>query len=166
MSASSSFYMLGRRRKERSFKYKMRLIINYYTPTADNAASKARRHFDFGEKSPLLTTDRLQVVKAIAQNSVAFRGSKLCENVFEILANNKHFLQQENVQQGVCKSEENLENLVSRLKLDYIPNILPQTRCPAKFAFRLQRGSKLAKSAIFCIFFGFSNITTELFILQ
>ena len=53
-----------------------------------------------------------------------------------------------------------------QVKLDYIPNILPQTGCLAKFAFRLQRASKLAKSAIFRIFFGFSNITAELFILQ
>ena len=52
------------------------------------------------------------------------------------------------------------------MKLDYIPDILPQTGCPAKFAFRLQRGSKLAKSAIFRIFFGFSNITAELLILH
>ena len=56
--------------------------------------------------------------------------------------------------------------ILLQVKLDYIPNILPQTGCPAKLSFRLQRGSKLAKSAIFRIFFGFSNITTELFILQ
>ena len=49
--------------------------------------------------------------------------------------------------------------ILLQMKLDYILNILPQTGCPAKFAFRLQRGSKLAKSAIFRIFFGFSNIT-------
>ena len=40
-----------------------------------------------------------------------------------------------------------------QVKLDYIPNILPQTGCLAKFAFRLQRRSKWAKSAIFAIFF-------------
>ena len=37
-------------------------------------------------------------------------------------------------------------------ELDHIPNILPQTGCPEKFAFRIQRGSKWAKSAIFAIF--------------
>ena len=39
--------------------------------------------------------------------------------------------------------------LLLQKKLNYIPNILRQTGCPTKFAFRLQRGSKLAKSAIF-----------------
>ena len=42
-----------------------------------------------------------------------------------------------------------------QVKLDYIPNILLKTRCPAKLAFRLQRGSKLPNSAIFRIFFRF-----------
>ena len=53
-----------------------------------------------------------------------------------------------------------------QVKLDHIPNILPQTGCPSKFAFKPQRGSKWAKSAIFAIFFGFSNIPAELFILE
>ena len=53
-----------------------------------------------------------------------------------------------------------------QVKLDDIPNILPQTGCPAKLAFRLQRGPKWAKSAIFAIFFGFSNIPAELLILE
>ena len=53
-----------------------------------------------------------------------------------------------------------------QMELDYIPNILSQTGCPEKFAFRLQRGSKWAKSAIFSIFFGFSSIPAELFILE
>ena len=54
-----------------------------------------------------------------------------------------------------------------QVKLDYIPNILPQTGCLAKFAFRLQRRSKWAKSAIFAIFFFvFSNMPAELFILE
>ena len=57
-------------------------------------------------------------------------------------------------------SEENL------VKLDYIPNILQQIGCPAKLAFRLQRGPKLAKSAIFAIFFGFSNKPAELLTLE
>merc|ERR1711867_206155 len=56
--------------------------------------------------------------------------------------------------------------ILSQVKLDYIPNILPQTGCPAKFLFRLQRGSKWAKSAIFPIFFGFSNIPAKLLILE
>ena len=64
-----------------------------------------------------------------------------------LLYNNKHFLKQE----------------ILQVKLDYMLNILLQTGCPAKFAFRLQRSSKLAKSAIFRFF---SNITAELFILQ
>ena len=33
--------------------------------------------------------------------------------------------------------------------LDFMSESLPETGCPAKFAFRLQRGSKWAKSAIF-----------------
>ena len=36
----------------------------------------------------------------------------------------------------------------------------------AKLVFRLQRGSNWAKLAIFAIFFGFSNITSKLFILE
>ena len=56
--------------------------------------------------------------------------------------------------------------LLLQVKLDYIPNILPQTGCPAKFAFRLQRGTKWAKSAIFAIFPGFSYIPAELFIVE
>ena len=75
-------------------------------------------------------------------------------------------------QRELVKSWEGLEPakqpqlILSQVKLDYIPNILLQTGCPAKFAFRLQRGSKLAKSAIFSIFFGFSIIPAELFTLQ
>ena len=46
-------------------------------------------------------------------------------------------------------------------------NILPQAQCSAKLAFRLQRGSeKGAKSAIFGIFFDFSNVNAKLFILE
>ena len=56
--------------------------------------------------------------------------------------------------------------ILLHVKLDHIPNILPQTGCPAKFAFRLQSGSKWAKSAIFGIFSDFSIITAELFILE
>ena len=47
---------------------------------------------------------------------------------------------------------EQLHLILLQMKLDHIHNILPQTRCPAKFAFRLLRASKLAKSAIFRIF--------------
>ena len=54
--------------------------------------------------------------------------------------------------------------ILLQVKLDYIPDILLQTGCPGKFAFRLQRGSKWAKSAIFPIFFVFSNIPAELLI--
>ena len=53
-----------------------------------------------------------------------------------------------------------------QVKLDYIPNIMPKTGCPAKLAFRFQRGSKLANSAIIRIFFGFPNITAKIFNLQ
>ena len=54
-----------------------------------------------------------------------------------------------------------------QMKLDYISNILLQTGCLAKLAFRLQRGSKGAKAASFGIFFVFfSNIPAELFILE
>ena len=63
-------------------------------------------------------------------------------------------------------SPEQPHLILLQMKLDYIPDILPQTGCSAKLSFRLQRGSKLAKSAIFRIFFGFSNITAKLFILQ
>ena len=56
--------------------------------------------------------------------------------------------------------------ILLQVKLDYIPNILLQTGCPAKLEFRLQRGSKLATSAIFAIFFGFLNIPAELLILE
>ena len=56
--------------------------------------------------------------------------------------------------------------MLLKVKPDYITNILAQTECPAKFAFRLQRGSRWAKSAIFGTFFGFSNISGELFILE
>ena len=51
--------------------------------------------------------------------------------------------------------------ILLQVKPDHIPN-----RCPAKFAFRLPRGSKWAKSAIFAIFFGFSNIPAEHSILE
>ena len=63
-------------------------------------------------------------------------------------------------------SAEQPHLILLQMKLDYIPNILPQTGCPEKFAFRLQRGSKWAKSAIFSIFFGFSSTPAELFILE
>ena len=50
----------------------------------------------------------------------------------------------------VAAKQLNLKLLM--VKLDYITNILPQTGWPAKFTFRLKRGSKWAKSAIFAIF--------------
>ena len=56
--------------------------------------------------------------------------------------------------------------ILLHVKLDHIPNILPQTGCPVKFAFRLHRGPKWPKSAIFGIFSDFSIITAELFILE
>ena len=56
--------------------------------------------------------------------------------------------------------------ILLNVKLDHIPNILPQTGCPAKFAFRLHRGPKWPKSAIFGIFSDFSIITAELFISE
>ena len=52
--------------------------------------------------------------------------------------------------------------ILLQVKLDYIPDILPKTGCPAKLAFRLQRRSKLAKSAIFGIF----DLTVKLFIVE
>ena len=42
--------------------------------------------------------------------------------------------------------------ILLHFKLEYIPNILPQTGCTARLAFRVQKGSKCAKSAIFAIF--------------
>ena len=45
---------------------------------------------------------------------------------------------------------------------DYIPKILPQTAYPSKFAFRLQRGSKWKKSAVFEIFSFFRNNSTKI----
>ena len=66
----------------------------------------------------------------------------------------------------VLESAEQPHLILLQMKLAYIPNILPQAEYPAKYAFGLQRGSKSAKSAIFRLFFGFSNITAELFILQ
>ena len=63
-------------------------------------------------------------------------------------------------------SAEQPHLILLHVKLDHIPNILPQTGCPAKFAFRLQRGPKWPKSAIFGIFSDFSIITAELFILE
>ena len=56
--------------------------------------------------------------------------------------------------------------ILLQVKLDYVRNIMPQTGCPAKFAFRLQRGYKSEKPAILGIFFSFSSITAELFILS
>ena len=56
--------------------------------------------------------------------------------------------------------------ILLQIKLDYRANILPQTGCPAKFAFRLQGGSKRARSAVLAFFFGFSNITAKLFISE
>ena len=100
-------------------------------------------------------------------------------NSINKLLSNKHFLYQENVQWGVCTNwggfvkswegpvgAEQPHLILLQVKLDYRPNILLQTGCTAKFAFRLQRGSKLAKSAIFRVFFGFPITTAELFILQ
>ena len=52
------------------------------------------------------------------------------------------------------------------MKPDCIPDILAQTGYPAKLSFRLQRGPKWPKSAIFRIFYDFSNITAKLFILE
>ena len=67
---------------------------------------------------------------------------------------------------AVSGAAEQPHLILLQVKLEYIPNILPQTRCPAKLSARLQGGSKWAKSAIFGVFFGFSNITAELFIVE
>ena len=56
--------------------------------------------------------------------------------------------------------------ILLQVKLDHIPDILPQIGWPVKLPFRLQRGPKWTKSAIFAIFFGFSNIPAELLILE
>ena len=66
----------------------------------------------------------------------------------------------------VSERAEQPHLILPQIKLDYIPNILPQTGYRAKFSFRLQGGSKLAKSATFGIFQCFSNITAKLFILE
>ena len=52
------------------------------------------------------------------------------------------------------------------VKLDYISSLLPQTACLGKICGPRYLGPKLAKSAIFSIFFSFSNITFEIFILE
>ena len=52
------------------------------------------------------------------------------------------------------------------MKLDYISSLLPQTACLGKLCGPRYLGPKLAKSAIFDIFFSFSNIPVELFILE
>ena len=54
-----------------------------------------------------------------------------------------------------CAGPESAEQphlILLQVKLDYIPDTLTQTGCPAKLSFRLQIGSKLEKSAIFAIF--------------
>ena len=51
-------------------------------------------------------------------------------------------------------------------KLDYISSLLPQTPCLGKICGPRYLGPKLAKSAIFSIFFSFSNITFEIFIFE
>ena len=52
------------------------------------------------------------------------------------------------------------------VKLDYILSLLPQTACLGKICGPRYLGPKLAESAIFSIFFSFSNITFEIFILE
>ena len=48
------------------------------------------------------------------------------------------------------------------VKLDYISSLLPQTACLGKICGPRYLGPKLAKSAIFSIFFSFSNINFEI----
>ena len=52
------------------------------------------------------------------------------------------------------------------VKLDYISSLLPQTACLGKICGPRYLGPKLAKSAIFSVFFSFSNITFEILILE
>ena len=52
------------------------------------------------------------------------------------------------------------------VKLDDISSLLPQTGCLGKLCGPRYLGPKLAKSAIFSIFFSFSNITFEILILE
>ena len=92
-------------------------------------------------------------------------------NIFLLKIRNLIFFSKKMYSGGVCtNSEEFMKSLegpvgaeqphliLLQAKLDYIPDILPE--------FRFQRGSKLVKSAIFAIFFCFSNIPAELFILE
>ena len=52
------------------------------------------------------------------------------------------------------------------MKLDYISSLLPQTACLGKICGPRYLGPKLAKSAIFSIFFSFSNIIPKHFPLS
>ena len=55
-------------------------------------------------------------------------------------------------------------NGIPNVKRDYISSLLPQTACLEKICGLRYLGPKLAKSAIFSIFFSFSNITFKIFI--
>ena len=52
------------------------------------------------------------------------------------------------------------------VKLDHISSLMPQIASLGKICEPRYFGPKLAKSAIFSIFFSFSNITVEIFILE
>ena len=52
------------------------------------------------------------------------------------------------------------------VKLDYIAQLLAQTGCLGKFAFGRYRVPNLARSRIFCVFFGFSSVIPKLNVLE
>ena len=59
--------------------------------------------------------------------------------------------------------------ILLQVKLDYIPNIFPQTACPGKLTFRALGSieAQNKQSRLFLpFFFSFSNIPAEPFILE
>ena len=57
--------------------------------------------------------------------------------------------------------------IILYVKLDHIQNILPQTGCPAKFAFSDSTEAQSGRSRLFsALSGGFSNITAEPLILE
>ena len=66
---------------------------------------------------------------------------------------------------GVCTHYQNHPS-PTYVKLDYIAELLAQTGCLGKFAFGRYRVPNLARSRIFCVFFGFSSVIPKLNVLE
>ena len=66
---------------------------------------------------------------------------------------------------GVFPLYQNLPS-PTYVKLDYIAQLLAQTGCLGKFAFGRYRVPNLARSRIFCVFFGFSSVIPKLNVLE